>query len=518
MRSPDHMLRMLRAPQPSHRKHAIRLVKIDFPTAGSMGSRRVPDSGTGVMLASTPQFQHVLLATREAYLRRRSINPTREPRLHGAHDPSMRTLSATVDSGRHPLVGPWVVFQVGDCRLGCCRCCCTYRCGHGGGRSAAWVGRLYAACMFEGEARILAQLKRRVSSEARRRWRRLKWAERLAVVLILVSVSVFGVGHIVRLALSAKAVGIGLTFASVCLFMAACLVYLAFGSTGLKHVGWERWLASAAILVFVTVLALRFTATWPVQWRVDLAGAGFDLGLLAFLVFVIRWFIRDMSEDMSVVAARAQLLLLLAFCFSFPAFLVFLATNGNTGAFMFFNQSQSSSHSAWLGGLEGLALLVIPALLLMIPQLAHRRLVWSSTPQLTRNVITGWLATGAALSTGLFAFMLHFYGGPLAGVGLGQLAVGMLFAVALLVPIYRSVARACWERGVLHIIDLGRWSADWRNVLGEWRAAMAVDIKAGADSADSREREVEHSKATDRPVDPLALSGGVESAVEQERR
>jgi hypothetical protein len=372
--------------------------------------------------------------------------------------------------------------------------------------------------MIDGGVQYLAQLKRRVSLSARRRWGRLKWAERLALVLILAAVSGFGVGHIVRLAPSAKVVGIGLTFTSVCLFMAACLVYLAFGSTGLKHVGWERWLASAAIIVLVAVFALRFTATWPVRWLVDLAGAGINLGLAAILVFVVRWFIRDMSEDMSVVAAWAQLFLLLAFCLSFPAFLVFLATNGNTGAFMFFNQPQSSSHSGWLSGLESFALLVIPALLLMIPQLAHRRLVWSSTPQLTRNVITGWLATVAALSTGLFAFMLHFYGGPLAGVGLGQLAVGMLFAVALLVPIYRSVARACWERGVLRIIDLGRWSADWRKVLEEWRAAMAVDTKAGADRTAPGERKVVHSQATDGPTDPLTQFGGVEGAMGQETR
>ena len=62
MMSPVDMLRMLSAPQPSHRKQAIRFVKTAFLIAASMGSRRVPDSGTGVMLATMPHTQHFLLA------------------------------------------------------------------------------------------------------------------------------------------------------------------------------------------------------------------------------------------------------------------------------------------------------------------------------------------------------------------------------------------------------------------------------------------------------------------------
>jgi hypothetical protein len=59
---------MLSAPQPSHRKQAIRLVKTACPTLGSMGSLRVPDSGTGVMFAGTPQLQRVLLAADESLI------------------------------------------------------------------------------------------------------------------------------------------------------------------------------------------------------------------------------------------------------------------------------------------------------------------------------------------------------------------------------------------------------------------------------------------------------------------
>ena len=81
--------------------------------------------------------------------------------------------------------------------------------------------------------------------------------------------------------------------------------------------------------------------------------------------------------------------------------------------------------------------------------------------------------------------MFHFQGGPLAQVSPGPLAVGILFAVALLVPIYRSVAKACWEWGVFHLIDLARWQDDWRKVLKEvlaGRARLGDELDASLDS------------------------------------
>jgi hypothetical protein len=269
----------------------------------------------------------------------------------------------------------------------------------------------------------------------------------------------------------------------------ACLVYLAFGSIGLKRVGWERWLASVAILVFIAVFALGFTATWSFQWVVALANTGVALGAIALMVFVIRQAISELSKDMSVVAAWALFLLYFVFLVSFPALLVFLATNGDSAALTLYSHaSRKFTDGGWLALPEAFALLVIPGLLVVIPQFAHKALAWNDTPELTKNIITGGLATAAALLTVLFAFMLHFYGGPLAYVRLGPLAVVMLFVVALLVPIYRSFVRACWERGVLHIIDFARWWSDWRKVLKEWQAAVAaLDSKQEAHSADSAE-------------------------------
>jgi hypothetical protein len=167
-----------------------------------------------------------------------------------------------------------------------------------------------------------------------------------------------------------------------------------------------------------------------------------------------------------------------AFSLFFPAFIVFLATNGDAKAFMI----SDSSAPDWLLIPELFVFAIGPGLLFLIPAFAHKRLVWDTTSEQANRVIAYWLAVGAALSGGVYALMLHFGKGPLAHDRLGPLMAGILFAVVLLVPAYRSVIEACWQRGVLGLVDLGQLGAVWRDAVKKWQAADAYDQGRSAPS------------------------------------
>jgi hypothetical protein len=184
-------------------------------------------------------------------------------------------------------------------------------------------------------------------------------------------------------------------------------------------------------------------------------------------------------------------LLLLIFFLVFPSFLVFLASNGNTAAFAL-GDPGTWSQGGWFRYLQLIGIILVLLFLVLLPEYAHRALPWSYTSELTKSHVTHLLATSAALLTGLFVFMFHFHRGPLAQVRPGPLAVGILFAVALLIPIYRSAAKACWKWGVFHLIDLRRWQADWQKVLKEVRARLVkfgaeldASLDSGRDTADN---------------------------------
>jgi hypothetical protein len=64
-----------------------------------------------------------------------------------------------------------------------------------------------------------------------------------------------------------------------------------------------------------------------------------------------------------------------------------------------------------------------------------------------RNGMLGLITMVASVLTGCYIIMQHYDGGQLSSVRGGQLAVGAIFTVALMAPVYRSFARSCWEHG-----------------------------------------------------------------------
>jgi Clp amino terminal domain, pathogenicity island component len=229
------------------------------------------------------------------------------------------------------------------------------------------------------------------------------------------------------------------------------------------------WLSLLGFSVFLAGAEMyRFQVTKPASAYFIWAGVAFDLLVMWRLV------LRAMSPARPTTAV--VVILAIALLFAFPSVLVFLVTGGNDSSLVIAALFRTPRHSGWLRSAllmpETLLLGLVPGLLIAAPEILRRWVRWLNSgafrmpSRLTRR-LPGGLAAGAALASGLFAFLLHFGGGPLAKPSLLQLAVAIVFAVTLLVPPYRFIARVCWERGIAEVFDPGCWRKEWREAKAE---------------------------------------------------
>ena len=108
-------------------------------------------------------------------------------------------------------------------------------------------------------------------------------------------------------------------------------------------------------------------------------------------------------------------------------------------------------------------------LILGVPYRAFKYKIDQSGEGKSQNVVTVSLAAVASLLTGAFVLLLHSRKGPFSQVDIKALIVGGIFTVFLVVPIYRAIAKACWQRGILGILSPRSFLAHWRE------AAIEID-------------------------------------------
>jgi hypothetical protein len=89
-----------------------------------------------------------------------------------------------------------------------------------------------------------------------------------------------------------------------------------------------------------------------------------------------------------------------------------------------------------------------------------------------RRVLLGLITAAASVLTGIYILMLHFGGGRLSKVNGAQLIAGMVFTLVLVGPFYRSLARACWQRGISGIFSLRVVRRHWDEALTEVQKAL----------------------------------------------
>jgi hypothetical protein len=91
---------------------------------------------------------------------------------------------------------------------------------------------------------------------------------------------------------------------------------------------------------------------------------------------------------------------------------------------------------------------VILWLLLGVPHRAFKYELDRSGEGLAQHVLLKILTVAASILTGIYVLMLHFSNGPLHGTSIQVLIPGIIFTTFLILPAYKSLSKACWQRGI----------------------------------------------------------------------
>lgn len=174
-----------------------------------------------------------------------------------------------------------------------------------------------------------------------------------------------------------------------------------------------------------------------------------------------------------VTAAIALALLALLL---FSRFLAFISVGG--GILFFASSSPEVSAAAY-----GL-LLVLAVLLLWIPDVFFRIQLDMAGTGNAQRVLLGLITAASCTATGICILLDHFGNGVLRNVNLGPLIVGIFGTVLLVAHPYRSLARACWQRGVVGILSFSAHKQQWDGMLTQLQ--KAIDRAAALDMTPSR--------------------------------
>ena len=111
-------------------------------------------------------------------------------------------------------------------------------------------------------------------------------------------------------------------------------------------------------------------------------------------------------------------------------------------------------------------------LLLGVPHRAFKYQLDQNGEGEAQHTLLGLVTAGAAILTSVSILILHFGGGPLHELDLKPLLAGIIFTVFLVLPGYRSLATACWGRGVHKIVRPKLAVKNWQETAAELDTAL----------------------------------------------
>jgi len=126
--------------------------------------------------------------------------------------------------------------------------------------------------------------------------------------------------------------------------------------------------------------------------------------------------------------------------------------------------------NSFLSRLIGILMGATIWLLMGVPHQAYKIRLDKEGHGSAQSLLVSLLAATACVLTGIYIGLLHYT--LLREIPVAQLAVGIIFTVVLLAPYYRSLARACWRRGVPGFLMINEdEERPWRNTANELLAA-----------------------------------------------
>jgi hypothetical protein len=191
---------------------------------------------------------------------------------------------------------------------------------------------------------------------------------------------------------------------------------------------------------------------------------GFIAVTLSGLGFSILWavFKRNGPFFRAVIPSLIGLILFLLVVRA----LAELAAGGTYNTYI---SDQSSMRYFWI---ENYLIIAVLWLLVGVPNRAFRLQLDLNGDGNAQTLFLACLTSIATVLSGIYILMLHFAGGPLSKIGSGPLVAGTIFTMFLVAPAYRSVAKACWQRGIRGAFSPKSLRERWGKTLTELDAAL----------------------------------------------
>lgn len=181
-------------------------------------------------------------------------------------------------------------------------------------------------------------------------------------------------------------------------------------------------------------------------------------GLFALLDTILDTVKNGVDDDIDLGGRLVSICVIIIAVFAGMASLGFLVANGKDWTAVYYSQS----HGA-LGWAEDLILLAIVWLVFGVPYQTFK--IKLPKDGYAQRFLVAVIAAAASALSGTYLFLVSLGGGPLSNVKTGELVVAIVFAVVLVAPFYRFLARI----GLADSMALPR---AWRRVTQEVRAAL----------------------------------------------
>jgi len=223
-------------------------------------------------------------------------------------------------------------------------------------------------------------------------------------------------------------------------------------------------------LVFLGVVLFMATALAPSPYDVF-------TGLLIWPMLIWAWVVaaRDRRRRNQRLTIRRILTVTVGVISGYVAFSIVFSLWAWTLAVLVtaggFSGSPISDSPAYYK-FELVIVLTILAVVVWIPNRLFKLKPGLDDNENVRRVLLALMTVTASILTGVYILTLHFGGGQLSKIRWGPLIAGMVFTVVLVGPVYRSLARGCWQRGISGMFSLRTLGRHWRETLTEVELAL----------------------------------------------
>jgi hypothetical protein len=157
-----------------------------------------------------------------------------------------------------------------------------------------------------------------------------------------------------------------------------------------------------------------------------------------------------------------------------------LAAIGETAGFLAFltsggNGSINFGRAGVPGSIAAYVVFATLVLLVWVPQVFFTIQLDIKDTGDAQSVLLSLITATACGLTATYLVLLHFSGGPLRRIPPGPLVAATIGIIVIVAPLYRALARVCWQRGLGGVFSLRTLQQRWRNTITELGKALERD-------------------------------------------